>query len=234
MKDFPGTRITRRTMLWIAGCAATAAPPRLFALGETQPGNSSNAWAELVRPRDDLVLLARGPGAADVDAYLYTIAAMAVRIGAVPEAKLFPLKPRAPKVSLAPIHRGRPFVVIEWQMEPLAVFPPHNHPGYSVCTLGLEGEARLQHFEPCPDTPPMDSRVPFHVRLTRELVLGPRSVSTLAPGRDNIHTFTAGKKGARGIDITTLHAHDDAGFSYVDIVQTSRDGDRFEAVWTGT
>lgn len=232
MEDLPGTRITRRTVLWIAGCAPTAVT-RLFGLGEPLPATSLAAWANFVRPRDDLVLLAREPDAPGIDAYLYTLAAMAVRIAAVPEAKLFPLKPRVPKVSLAPIHRGKPFFVIEWQMEPFAVFPPHNHPGYSVCTLGLEGEARLQHFEPGPDTPPMASRVPFHIRLTRELVLGPRSVSTLAPGRDNVHTFTAGKKGARGIDITTLHAHDDTGFSYIDIVRASRDGDSFEAVWTG-
>jgi hypothetical protein len=102
-----------------------------------------------------------------------------------------------------------------------------------VCTLGLEGEARLRHYQPPPDAPPFASRATFRVRLTHELLLLPRTVSTLAPGRDNVHTFTAGKRGARGIDISTLHADADRGFSFLAIDERSgRDGS-FVARWDG-
>jgi hypothetical protein len=52
--------------------------------------------------------------------------------------------------------------------------------------------------------------------------------------RDNIHTFQAGRNGARGIDISTYHGPD-VGFSFLDIAATSKEPERrlFEAAWKG-
>jgi hypothetical protein len=224
--------LSRRSVFWLAAGAAAAVRPRVAAA--VKKTDTMLSWNDFTSRRSDLLELARDRSAAGVDAYLYSIAALAVRLADVPAAKLSPYKPRAPLVSFAPIHRGVPFFVIEWQMEPGGILPPHNHPGHSVCTLGLEGEARIRHYEPTPDAPPLTSREPFHVRLTREQVLVARSISTLGPDRDNLHTFTAGPRGARGIDITTLHAAAYAGFSFVDIAEKRSGSDEFVARWIGT
>jgi len=228
----------RRRVLWLtAGAAAALLRAKASSGSEEKPTREQPgplSWTDFIAQRSDLAELARARSAAGVDAYLYTVAALAVRLAGVPDAKLFPFKPRAPLVSFAPIHRGVPFFVIEWRMEPQAVLPPHNHPGYSVCTLGLEGEARVRHYEPGPDAPPLTSRDPFHLRLTREQVLLARSVSTLGPERDNIHTFTAGPRGARGIDITTRHDPTyDGSFSFLDIRSKDSDSAELVARWTG-
>ena len=47
-------------------------------------------------------------------------------------------------------------------------------------------------------------------------MLRPGDISTLAPSRDNFHTFEAGPSGAVWIDITTAHGKEGAGdFSYL-------------------
>lgn len=224
-----GVHCTRRGVLWLAAGVAAAAG-RASGEAAKAPGP---AWQELIDRAPGLAPLAADRSPAGTDAYLHAVASLAVRVAAVPAAKLFPYPDQSPFVSLAPIHRGVPFAVIEWWMEPGAVFPPHNHPGYSVCTLGLEGEAVLRHFEPGADAPPHGSNEPFRVRLTRELVLGPRTVSTLSPSRDNLHSFTAGPRGARGIDVTTLHAPADTGFSFVELkdAASARAGSTLEARW---
>ena len=229
---------SRRRVLWVtAGTAAALLPSKALSGSVEKPARDQPeplSWTDFIAQRSELVELARNRNAAGVDAYLYTVAALAVRLGAVPDTKLYPFKPRAPLVSFAPIHRGVPFFVIEWRMEPRAVLPPHNHPGHSVCTLGLEGEARMRHYEPAADAPPLTSHDPFHLRLTREQVLLPRGVSTLGPERDNIHTFTAGPRGARGIDITTFHGEKyDGSFSFLDITDKHEDSGELVARWTG-
>jgi hypothetical protein len=72
------------------------------------------------------------------------------------------------------------------------------------------------------------------VRETHNEVIARGRVNTLSSTRDNIHTFRAGKSGARGIDISSLHGPD-IGFSFLDIAERPRDlEDRiFEAVWKG-
>ena len=182
---------------------------------------------------DALAPCARGEKSKPEEAVGTAVAALAVRLAGVPDAKLMPYKAHAPLYSFAPIHRGVPFIVIEWRMEPGAVLLPHNHPGYSVCTVGLEGEARMRHYQPAGDAPPLASREPFRVRLTREQALLPRGISTLGPERDNIHTFIAGPRGARGIDVTTLHAMKDTGFSFLEIREKHGPSDDLEARFTG-
>jgi hypothetical protein len=143
------------------------------------------------------------------DAYLLRLASLAVRLGALPSRPLFALGKDAPGVELAPAYRGVPFFIIEWRLAPGAHLPAHDHPSYSVCTVGLDGEAEVTHFEPLPEGA-------SRVRRTRSQLIAPGRVDTLSATRDNIHEFRAGPRGARGLDITTLHGRDH-GFDWIDI-----------------
>jgi hypothetical protein len=122
--------------------------------------------------------------------------------------------PTLPGVSFAPRWRGVPFSVIEWQIAPHTRFPPHDHPHYSVCTVCIDGECEVAHFEVTHDGE--------HVRETRRALLVAGRIDTLSTACDNIHTFTTGERGVRGLDITTLHGRD-VGFPWIDLDGPSRD-----------
>jgi hypothetical protein len=115
-----------------------------------------------------------------------------------------------PQSRIRPSFRGVPFAVIQWRMAPHAILPAHCHPQATVCTVGIEGEARGQ-------------------------IVSPRRIRTLSSTRDNIHYFEAGDAGARGLDITTGYGGD-GSFSFV-AFQPDKPKDPkkqlFEAVWTG-
>ena len=78
------------------------------------------------------------------------------------------------------------------------------------------------------------SRKTFLVRETHNEVIAPGRINALSSLRDNIHTFQAGRNGARGIDISTYHGPD-VGFSFLDIAPTPKETERriFEAAWKG-
>ena len=143
-----------------------------------------------------------------------------------------------PGVFLGVAGRNSAFFVVHWRMEPYALLPPHCHPKTSVCTLGLEGQATLRHFDPAPSAPPYrtDRETEFEVRETRRLELRPGTVSTLTEERDNIHLFQTGRTGARGIDVTSDYGGD-GSFSFVDFDHggaSRSDVDVYTARWTGT
>jgi hypothetical protein len=171
------------------------------------------------------------------DAYLQQLAALAVRLRAAPATRLFPFGKLQPPVEFAPSYRGTPFVIIQWRMHPRAVLPAHCHPGTSVCTLGLEGEARLRNFEVEGPAPAFnsDSRQAFLIRETHNQIISAGRLNTLSAARDNIHYFEAGSDGARGIDITTQYSGD-GSFSFVTFDPDRPKDDRrriFEASWKG-
>jgi hypothetical protein len=160
-----------------------------------------------------------------------------VRLRAAPATKLFPYGRLDPKVEFAPSYRGAPFVIIQWRMHPRAILPAHCHPRASVCTLGLEGEARLRNFEVEGSAPAFDSgsSETFLIRETHSQIIAPGRVSTISTVRDNIHYFEAGPDGARGIDITIPYGGD-GSFSFVGFApDRPKDAGRrvFEATWTG-
>ena len=76
--------------------------------------------------------------------------------------------------------------------------------------------------------------LPFAARQTDHLTSGgfevPGSQSQVVS--DNIHRFEAGRSGARGVDITTLHGAD-VGFSFIEMGDKPADaGQRiYEAAW---
>lgn len=200
-----GAPIERRHLL-AAGALLCALPVTRAA---TRPASRAGwSWERFLEEAPkEVAELARGTTPAELDAYLYTLAALAARIESVPGGTLSAFGGLDPEVLFGMLHRGTPFFVVEWRLRPNALMPAHCHPGASVCTLTLEGECEIRHYEPEPDAPAYDSKSdePFLLRETRRQRLRPGSLSTLTPTRDNLHLFRAGTVGARGIDLTTMH-----------------------------
>lgn len=230
----PGVFVTRRIFLSAAAFTAVScllSPAKVVAASSATP---PQGWDEFLAEAVPLAqqLLKESP--ADFDHYLYRVTALALRMRAAPATKLYPLGVVA-GISLAPSYKGPPFAVIQWRMEPGAVFPAHNHPNYSVCTVGLEGEARIRNYEVVGDAPAFSSRQTFRVRQTHDEIIAAGRANTLSPARDNIHRFEAGPRGARGVDITTLHGAD-VGFSFIELSGKPADAAQriYEAVWKNT
>jgi len=173
-----------------------------------------------------------GATEAEQNAFVYTEAARALAVEGFPEVGMSPLF-AFEGVRVGQLALSRRAVVVAYEMAPGAVLPPHNHPNYSVATIGLGGEAIVTQYEPEGALPVFESRAPFQVRRTIDRVLRRGEAVTLVPDRDNIHTFRAGSAGARFLDVATPHGAD-VGFSYMRIAAQARAGssDRFEAHWT--
>jgi hypothetical protein len=241
----PGVVIERRVVLQVPIAAALAAW-----LGTSKPlfgqeagpaagtGRGSLNWDGFIKESVPLAReLVKDASVAGQDDYLFRLAALAVRLQSAPGTKLFAFGGLDPKVEFAPSYRGGPFAIIQWRMYPHAILPAHCHPQASVCTLGLEGEARLRHFEVHGDAPAFDSGSSrtFQIRETRQQLIGPGRISTLSAARDNIHYFEAGSSGARGIDITTMYGGT-GNFSFLAFdphKPVDKAAGIFEAAWTG-
>lgn len=230
----------RRTRLWLPLLAATAAfGVRAYARAQDKPCASQSGlldWDEFLRQCLPVAKeLHKDSSAPGQDAYLYTIASMATRLcrETIPRAQLGRFGTHTPPVEFGVGYRGVPFFVVEWRMAPNATLPPHCHPNGSVCTLGTAGEAHIHNYEILDNAPAFDSKQGFRVRETRSEVIAPGRVNTLSAVRDNIHTFKAGKSGARGIDISTYHGKD-VGFSFLKIARTATDSMEriYQAEWT--
>lgn len=230
----PGLFQTRRRLLWLTAGTALLGN---HAVGDepvrpASPASAALCWDDFLKEcLPTARALFRDGTPRGVDAYLHFVASMAVRVdpGGLPEAKLGPLPGISPPVSFGVGYRGTPFFVVEWRMAPGAFLPPHCHPNFSVCTLGLEGEAVLRNFEIAGEAPPFKSPTGFEVRQTHEELIGPGRVNTLSPSRDNIHTFRAGAKGARGIDLSTPHGPS-IGFSFLELGEATGGSNR-KARW---
>jgi hypothetical protein len=227
-------------LLWLSATLfATSffhAPERLLAStdsSETQPGEIG--WDEFLKQCEPTSRqLHKDSSSKGQDAYLYWIASMAARLGlkAIPKAKLGSFAGLNPPVEFGISYRGVPFFIVEWRMAPNAILPPHCHPNASVCTLGIEGETRIRNFEILDKAPEFSSPRSFQVRETHNEIIAAGRINTLSATRDNIHSFQAGKEGARGIDISTYHGPD-VGFSFLDIRNRPVDAEKriYEAVW---
>ncbi len=229
----PGVTITRRRMLLLP--AATAAA---LVFGRDSFGQSAAplpAWDDFLKEcLPKAKELHRDSTRNGQEAYLRWLGLMATKIKAteLPPAKLGKYKGLEPASSFGVGYRGEPFFVVEWRMEPRAFLPPHNHPNVSVCAVGLEGEAHLRNYEIVGEAPEFASAKSFRVRETHNETFGPGRINTLSTLRDNIHSYRAGKEGARGVDITTYHGPN-VGFSHLEIAGKSMDEQQrvYEAVW---
>jgi hypothetical protein len=219
--------IERRALLVLAaGTAALVPSTRARAAGDG--GLDYKDFVGAATESLGQLLPAASP--AEQDAYVYAAAAQLRRMVGAPEV-VFDDKYR---IDIKPIDTTRIFSVTLLRAKPGAVQPPHNHPFYSVATMGLKGEVRVRNFEAAGDLPPYASRDTFRLRETRAQQLRPGDIGTLAPSRDNFHTFEAGPSGAVWIDISTAHAKEGAGdFSYLRLSpnDTAGVGDIFEGRW---
>jgi hypothetical protein len=224
--------IERRTILWKLPLAATAF---FAAIPEVLRSSGPLTWDEFTARATAAAKELYNPDGYDEDAYVYRLASAASGAPDVPaNAKTGKFGKLDPPVEFGPVYRGAPIMMVQWKLAPNAWLPPHNHPHYNVISIGLEGEAVVTHYDVDGDAPAFDDRSSFVVRRTRETLIAPRRMSPLTSARDNIHTFRAGPKGARGIDINTL-AGKDIGFSFLDITPRALDGARntFAAKWIG-
>jgi hypothetical protein len=243
----PGFFETRRRMLMLP---ILALPVALGRAGKA-PGNQLGQEGSMAVPSNTGRLdwesfvkqcvpvaeeLHRDSSVSGQEAYLHWLASMIARArtAEIPKAKLGRFGKLEPPVSFGVSYRGTPFFIVEWKLEPGAFLPPHCHPNASVCTVGLEGEARIRNFEIIGQALEFSSRQTFLVRETHNEIMAQGRINTLSSMRDNIHTFQAGKIGARGIDISTYHGPD-VGFSFLDIASKPKEpeGHMFEAVWKG-
>ena len=248
-EQVPGLVITRRRLLWLSPLAAAALtfdPSNLKAQSMTGPGAGSKdanknqssseiGWDEFVKQCLPIAQeLHRDTSNSGQDAYLLWLATMIarVRLKEMPRAKLGRFSTLEPAVNFGVSYRGQPFFIVEWWLEPGATLPPHCHPNASVCTFGIEGEARLRNFEIVGQAPGFESKQTFQVRETHNEIIAPGRLNTLSALRDNIHTFQAGKQGARGVDISTYHGPN-VGFSFLDIGDKPREAEQriYEAAW---
>jgi len=219
--------IERRALLVLgaAGTVAFLSPSRAAAV-ETSLGYKDFVGSAT----ESLARLLPATSAAEQDAYVYAAAAQLRRMIGAPEVSFDDKY----NIDIKPIDTTRVFSVTLLRAKPGAIQPPHNHPFYSVATMGLKGEVRVRNFEPAGDLPPYASHDAFRLRETRAQQLRPGDIGTLAPSRDNFHTFEAGPSGAVWIDISTAHAKEGAGdFSYLRLTpnETAGVGDVFEARW---
>jgi hypothetical protein len=247
----PGFFETRRRLLWLpvwlTASAAFAGAEQVIAAefdkqeATTKPSSGAATeldWKGFLKQSvPNAEELYKDSSASGQDAYLHWLAAMIARVrpALIPRAKVGRFGKIEPPVHFGMSYRGKPFFVVEWQLAPHAWLPPHCHPNASVCTVGLEGEARIRNFEIVGQAPEFASRQTFLVRETHNEVIAQGRINTLSSTRDNIHTFQAGKSGARGIDISSLHGPD-IGFSFLAIAAMPKDteGRIFEAAWKGT
>ncbi len=232
-----GVIIERRHFLWLPvfAVAALTVPRNVLAAENLNLTAGSINWDDFLKEcLPKAVELHKDSTAQGQDAYLFWIASMAARLNlmTVPNAKLGKFKDLNPPVEFGIGYRGVPFFIVEWKMSPNAYFPPHNHPNASVCTIGLEGEARIRNFEIVGNAPEFSSAAKFSVRETHHGIISAGRINVLSAKRDNIHTFQVGKDGARGIDISTYHG-ENIGFSFLDIQEKPTDAEKklFEANW---
>jgi PCO_ADO len=211
----------RRHFLFAAGLSGTLAwCERVLANAELAQATDHRDTLEALRSATMGLL----PAETDEkqSAYVYGLASAAVRFKP-PQSKLFEMGEFAPGIRLGPMARTTGLIAIGYEATPGAKMPPHNHPNYSVVTLGLRGYADVRNFDAA-QAPPMTSPIAFSLPETRHLRLGPGDVTTLTPTRDNIHTFVAGPEGAMWVDFTTAHGPD-IGFSYLSM-QSTQPADR--------
>lgn len=241
-----GVIVERRRWLWLPAVAAAAlvSGKSLAQDAAKKPEATSNSlpapagqldWNEFLKQSVPAAAeLHRDSTARGQEAYLHLLAMMASRLKleTIPAAKVGRFEKLDPAVYFGPSHRGTPFFIIEWRMEPGAILPPHCHPNASVCTLGIEGEARIRNFQLLGEAPEFSSPKPFRVRETHNEIIAPGRINTLSSARDNIHTFQAGKSGARGMDISTYHGPN-IGFSFLELESKPLDTEQrvFEASW---
>jgi hypothetical protein len=216
----------RRVLLALAalGCLVPRAAPA--ANPEDEELQLFAASAAKLKPKEALDVRSQ-------DAYVLSAAAAGVLIDQLPMPDLKPVGAYAPGVETGRIGRFGPCTIIRYRVAPGAGLPAHNHPNYSVVTIGLSGEAMYEQFVPAGPAPAYGSDAPFKIMKVGDKSLIRGGVLTLAPQRDNIHAFTAGRDGAEFFDVISLHTKDE-GFGNMRLKRPLRVGEVGDARWLKT
>lgn len=135
--------------------------------------------------------------------YLLTIASYAVRMADAPVPAMRDSGQGAGAGTfIGAIPGADPFIVLHWRMEPGSIIRPHAHTYGNVMTLALEGEVRVENFEMV-GARDFDARGTFKARKTQSQLLTPGQVNLVNLESGYVHSFQAGTRGGRGLDITT-------------------------------
>ncbi|MEE8469628.1 MAG: hypothetical protein V3T22_14300 [Planctomycetota bacterium] len=201
----PGVVVERRSFLGL--CSAALLAPRLpepvLVTPQDEPHLTLEEFLDEVLPvaRELKAKLAAKPARSLEDRYLHTLASYAVRLGDVPVPKLRPT-PQGEGVEIGASWFGDPFIVLHWRMKPHSRIRLHAHTYGDVCTLGLEGRARVRNYE---TVDPLDTSEKglVRVRLSNDQLLDSHAINLVPLSHGFCHGFEAGPEGARGLDITT-------------------------------
>lgn len=202
-----GRILERRSVLALAGASAALLATRGHAQSATPPSAVALATGTPLSFAEFLALanpLAKAL-AADVspmgqDRYLHAIAALAVRMSAVPVPEMRAQK--TPGTFLGANEGGETFNVLHWRMEPNSVIHDHPHIYGNVVTLVLDGEIVVRNHEVLGQRD-WDAKGTFQVRRTCEQIVRPGGINLVSLERNYTHGFRTGAIGARGLDITT-------------------------------
>ena len=201
----PGVVVERRSFIGLCSVAFLAPRSSRIAIptANEEPRLTLEEFLEEVLPvaRDLRAELAAKPERSAEDQYLFTLASFAARIGdvAVPELRA---TSQGEGVGIGASWIGDPFVVLHWRMEPNARIRLHAHTYGNVCTLGLEGTARVQNYETV-GAFDVNTDGLVRVRRTNDQRLDPHAINLVPLSHGFCHGFEAGPEGARGLDITT-------------------------------
>ena len=229
----PGVTVERRSFLSVAAGALLA--PALARSPAARLAEADGATkitfeefiAECVPKARELL----ADGRTSEDAYLHTVAALAVSIAGVAEPELRESS-QGSGTFIGGSYGPDPFVVLYWRMEPGSVIRAHAHTYGNVVTLGLEGAARVRNYEMVGETD-FEHEGPFLVRRTCDQVLTPGRINLVPLEHGYVHGFEAGREGASGIDITT-RVRPRRPFPYLEVSEEALDpgGAVFEGRWT--
>ena len=195
-----GVQITRR--LTLHGSWALPAMWMLARLAPAQsPARGSGDVEEFLRRWTDKAAKLVGQSEPNEDAHVYGLCSELARLdpGAFPPRQKVVYDDKG--IRSGPAFVAMPLLVIQFDLEPGAVIPAHNHVGFDFVSMGVRGEATVRHFEPHGKAPdPTELDVDFQIREVSSCVLYPGRTSSLSRTRANIHWFQAGENGATFLD----------------------------------
>lgn len=201
-----GMNIERRSFLGLAGASILAhrGPRPVIPRPQDEPELTLEEFLEDVLPvaRELRAALTARPPRTPEDRYLHTLASYAVRLGDVPLPERMNPTSQGEGVEIGANWAGDPFVVLHWNMSPGSTVRVHAHTYGNVCTVGLEGVARIRNYE---TVEPLDTSVtePVLIRQTTDQRLDAGGIDLVPLSHGFCHGFVAGPEGARGLDITT-------------------------------
>jgi hypothetical protein len=196
-----GVTVERRSFVTTAAALFAAANlPGLASARKLDPRRDSMSYEDFLREVLPIAKrLVADTSLRGQDLYLHAVAACAVKLGEVPVPDM---RSSGEGTSIGANDGGDPFVVLHWRMQPGSKIGVHPHIYGNVCTLGLEGEARIANYEVV-GARDYDAKEPFVVRRTVDQWLTPGAINLVNLDRNYMHGFVAGTAGARGLDITT-------------------------------